>query len=371
MGSGNPAITQSLASTLEPPGESEFELTLLGPGYGESIVLHIGGGDWVVVDSCVNANGIPRSIEYLEGIGVDPERQVRLIVATHWHDDHIRGISALMSRCKNARFCCAAALATNEFLAAVRALENRHHSSTGSGVREMYRVFSELRERAGAATFAQANRRIFSSGPCEVWSLSPDDAAYQTFIQSVGTLVSGEGQSKNRVLEGASNSLSVVLWIGLGDIVALLGADLEKPGWVEILQSRERPIGKASVFKIPHHGSRNAHTPNVWQRMLDPEPLAVLTPWRRGKGALPTKEGVAQILSHTNRAYASAGHESPGPRARKRISAVERTIQGSGVSLRYLPMPDGAVRLRRSINGEKKWRVKTFGEACHLRDFFK
>ena len=38
-----------------PPGEDEFEVVLLGPGYGESIVLHVGYGGWIIVDSCINA----------------------------------------------------------------------------------------------------------------------------------------------------------------------------------------------------------------------------------------------------------------------------------------------------------------------------
>jgi len=31
-----------------PPGIAELELTLLGPGYGENIVLHVGNCGWVV-----------------------------------------------------------------------------------------------------------------------------------------------------------------------------------------------------------------------------------------------------------------------------------------------------------------------------------
>ncbi|MCY4165201.1 MAG: MBL fold metallo-hydrolase [Gammaproteobacteria bacterium] len=371
MGPGNAAAAQPLAAAEGPPGESEFELTLLGPGYGESIVLHIGGGDWLIVDSCVNAGGIPRAIEYLEGIGVDPGRQVKLIVATHWHDDHVRGIAELFTRCENARFCCAAALRTGEFLAAVQALESRHLSVAGSGVREMFGVFSELRKRTNMATFAQANRRIFSSGPCEIWSLSPSDAQYQSFVESVGTLVPVEGGGKRRVQASGPNSLSVVLWIRLGEAIVLLGADLEKPGWAEILKSRERPAEKASVFKIPHHGSRNAHEPGVWREMLDPAPVAALTPWRRGGASLPGKEDAERILSLTENAYASAGRDAATSSGRKRVSAVERTIRESGISLRHSAPPCGAVRLRRNRKGGAEWRATTLGAARHLREYFK
>ncbi len=105
-----------------PPGDDEFEVTLLGPGYGESMVLHIGGGAWIVVDSCGRAEA-PAALDYLQTIGLDPARVVVLIVATHWHDDHIRGMGRMVETCANAAFCCAIALCRGEFLEAVGALE--------------------------------------------------------------------------------------------------------------------------------------------------------------------------------------------------------------------------------------------------------
>jgi len=35
-----------------PPNNDEFELTVFGPGIGESIVLHIPGIGWALIDSC-------------------------------------------------------------------------------------------------------------------------------------------------------------------------------------------------------------------------------------------------------------------------------------------------------------------------------
>ena len=60
------------------PGQREFEITLLGPGYGESIVMHVGAGVWVLVDSCLDRNGRPRALQYLERIGVDPAEAVEI-----------------------------------------------------------------------------------------------------------------------------------------------------------------------------------------------------------------------------------------------------------------------------------------------------
>jgi metal-dependent hydrolase (beta-lactamase superfamily II) len=47
------------------------------------------------VDSCVvpGAQG-PVSADYLEKIGVDASA-VKAVVASHWHDDHVKGMSDL------------------------------------------------------------------------------------------------------------------------------------------------------------------------------------------------------------------------------------------------------------------------------------
>jgi hypothetical protein len=49
---------------------------LIGPGYGESIIVHLGDGEWMIVDSCVQRldQGNPQSaaVAYLREIGVDP-----------------------------------------------------------------------------------------------------------------------------------------------------------------------------------------------------------------------------------------------------------------------------------------------------------
>ena len=350
-----------------PPRGDEFEFTLLGPGYGESIALHIGGGAWVLVDSCLDEDGMPAALRYLEGIGVDPARAVVLVVATHWHDDHIRGMARTLEACGKAVFCCAAALCQNEFLSIVGALEERRFCVAGSGAREIHGVFTRLRETVSQPTFAVANRLVFACGPCKIWALSPDDMAFQSFLQSIGRLVPDAGQAKTRMRTLSPNATAVVLWVDVEDVAVLLGADMEKRGWAAILQSGERPAGKASAFKVPHHGSANADEPGVWQRMLDADPVAVLTPWRRGNRSLPSQSDMRRILSCTQKAYATANPmATAGARRGGRSQAVARTIRESGVQLRDLATTLSAVRLRRPFGLQAQWRIQTIGSACHL-----
>ena len=360
-----------MTQTEKPPRKAELELTLLGPGYGESIVLHVGDGFWVLVDSCVDKDGTPRALRYLESIGVDPAEAVVLIVATHWHDDHIRGIANLVEVCHQATFCCASVLCQKEFLTAIHALEGHQFSVGGSGLREIHDVISRLVQVASKPAVALANRRIFVQGACEIWSLSPNDSTFQAFLSSIGSLVPSKGQSKRRIPDLSPNEVAVALWVKVEDLSVLLGSDLEKQSWIQILQNRARPSGKASAFKVPHHGSENAHEPGVWKQMLDSKPVAVLTPWHRGGNNLPSQQDVRRILSCTTNAYSTAKIDSSTQAPVSRSNMVKRTIRESGVKLRRVAMSTGAVRLRHLLGSRTGWKVETFGPACHLKEFAK
>lgn len=347
----------------EPPRSDEFELTLMGSGYGESIVSHIGGGVWVVVDSCLRADGEPQPLSYLAGLGVSAEA-VSLIVATHWHDDHIGGLSRLVERCKQARFVCSAALAEREFLGIVASLDDGSvQKGIKSGVREMRRVFSLLNDRR-VPHRAMANQRIFQAGECEVWSLSPGHQTFNRFLKSLAEQIPRVGEAKGHVLSLSPNEVSVALWLRAGDVVALLGGDLERDGWRQILASEARPAARASAFKVPHHGSQNADEPAVWEELLVRDPVAALTPWNLGGRSLPLPRDVERIVSYTSRAYATGLRRAPS--RTKRPPMVERELRQRGGAPTRTEARHGLVRLRRSLKGCCDWRVETFGAAIRL-----
>ena len=61
------------------PGADTFEVSIFGPGKGEAVAVHLGGGDWLTVDSCIEQETkVHPVLRYFEGIGVDPSSQVNL-----------------------------------------------------------------------------------------------------------------------------------------------------------------------------------------------------------------------------------------------------------------------------------------------------
>ena len=349
------------------PCPDEVEVTLLGPGYGESVLVHIGQGQWIIVDSCITDAGEPQALEYLLSLNVDPAVAVTLIVATHWHDDHIRGMAKLVDACPDAEFSCAAALRQGEFLGAIHALNRRGAFAATSGVRELHTVFRSLAERGRSPHFAIADRRLRATGAAEIWSLSPHNAEFVRFLRSIATLFPQEGQTNFRVPDVSPNHLAVVLWVQVQDVAVLLGADLERAGWVQILDSPGRVQTGATAFKVPHHGAASAYEPRVWRELLDPNPVAVLTPWRRGGHVLPSPEDVRCLLGATNNAFVTSAVGRTG-RPRRRDRAIERSIREANIRLRRITPQRCALRLRRHTHPRAVWSVERFGDASHLAD---
>lgn len=86
-----------------------------------------------------------------------------------------------------------------------------------------------------------------------------------------------EKETKRRAAAISPNDASVAIYSLInGEHAILLGADLEETphkGWSNVLLVKQSLDVKAKVFKIPHHGSKNAHHQDVWARLLEEKPI--------------------------------------------------------------------------------------------------
>ena len=64
------------AEELPPPATDEIEVTLLGRGVGECVIVHLLNDEWLIVDTFCE-NGSPAALGYLESIGVDKANMVK------------------------------------------------------------------------------------------------------------------------------------------------------------------------------------------------------------------------------------------------------------------------------------------------------
>ncbi|WP_084627184.1 MBL fold metallo-hydrolase [Mesorhizobium sp. LSHC422A00] len=349
-----------------------------GAGFGESSAVHVGGGKWIIVDSCIDrTTKKPAALAYLASIGVDVALAVELIIITHWHDDHIRGLSEVVGQCKAARVGLSAAFTEDEFLNFVELFGRSKNSIVSSGVDEISAAVNTLKRSGRKVTAITAAKRLLQRPSVdglpevEVWGLSPSDAQFGLAMAHIASQLPKVMSPKRRVPEPEHNDLSVATWIRVGNQAILLGADLEEVGrpdlgWSAVLADPGRPPGKAILFKIPHHGSSNGHHDGVWSEMLFSEPTAMLTPYSKGWG-LPRDTDVDRILGYAPQSYTTATL-SPSKLRRYRPRAVEKTISEVAQRITAALTPAGFVRARFTPPGAQV-SIALSGNACHLADY--
>jgi len=361
-----------LRQRTDHPADDEIEVSVFGPGYGEAVLLHIGAGQWVAIDSCIDPidPSVVVPLKYLHDLGVDCAANVPCIVATHWHDDHIRGLSSLLGACKSARFCCASAFTRKDFLSFALANATADPSALGNATNEIataFRLLESDRERLRYVGIDRLlHRSPFNLG-IELHSLSPSDERMGEFLVRIASMLPEAGHARTRAPDHQPNDVAVALLLSLPGGSVLLGADLEETpggGWTAIVEHAECLNGRASVFKVAHHGSLNGHCDAVWDDVLTDEPVAVLTPWQRGNGSLPQQRDVVRILERTPHAYSTATPISLS--STRRENAVERQLRLHGIKVRLAHPRIGHVRIRRRL-GEEQWRVDIDGTAVHLK----
>ena len=357
-----------------PPRADEIEVSLFGPGFGESVVLHVGDNHWGVVDSCKNPDTRRAvALDYLEAIGVNIASDVKLVVASHWHDDHIDNLSQLYDRAEGAAFACTSAFGSKDFREILGNFTGARALAGGSGVDEFCAILGEIQRRKAANCLANfqvagANTLLWEKYPgpsVVIRALSPsvqDEIAALIRLQPQKILQTNA--AKRRVPDIQPNDASVVLSVRVRDTLVLLSADLEtvadnQRGWRAVVAAWNPAAGRHHYFKIPHHGSSNAHYDPIWTDMLVPDVHAGLTPFRH---ILPRDEDLQRIRGLTHNAFITAPRRVG--RFRTRNPTVDRIIRGMTRTVWTYPASFGQVRCRCAISSRGSWRYELFGNAA-------
>lgn len=348
-----------------PPAADEIEVTLFGPGYGEAIAVHLGDGAWLLVDSCINPdNKVPASAHYLESIGVE-QHQVHTIVASHWHDDHVRGISQLTNKYPSANLVISAVFNEKEASTFLSAYSGDSSSGLARGAKELFSAVKSRDNIFYAHHKSIVIQDTFNQLPVMVTALSPLQAAFGRSIAHLAQYLPIKGKAIGHALDLPENLEAIVLHIDLGDDAILLGSDLLEHanfGWSAVLADQWSGNRRAATaYKVAHHGSNSGDCQGIWTALLGPDPIACLTPWILAGNRLPTIVDIQRVKENAKHAYtASAASRSPQMDSRdlKRLKDI-----GKNVSL--VDSGFGAVQLRKQI-GAQSWGVRTFGAAQQL-----
>lgn len=313
-----------------------------GRGVGECTLVRLPDDTWIVIDSFIDG-GVPVAKSFLESRDVSLD-SVKLICLSHWHDDHVKGSAELVRSCGHAEVAVPLVMVKDEFKAFLGAREIISDSAFSSGVTELYGILTALRERGKVPKRCAANKVLWRSAGGEVECLSPSDADINEFLAAIPQWsqtfdIAGRIPAPNR------NDTSVALVVASDDVMAIFGADLEirksDSGWQAVCEQAWQGRGQAGFFKIPHHGSPNAHYEPCWDDILEANVLAVLSPYGRGPTKRPSEADILRIKQRTHLAFSSCllGWRKPVGLHR----SVEKTLADSGIQIWEEPKNSGVV----------------------------
>lgn len=340
------------------PTHNQIEVTLLGPGYGECVLLHY-GGDWLIVDSCKHLNQGPAAIKYLNLIGA-PLSQVKQVACTHWHDDHCGGLSEMYRQTPNADLIISAALEKKEFIQLIQAFAIETKNDGTSGLDEIYKTFKIAKERDKRPVFARSDQLLWRSddSKSELYSLSPCDGMITESMISIARLMP-QNWDIQRPIVAKDNHVSIAMIFKAGNHSILLGSDLEETGktkgWSTIITGNRRPLVKCSLYKVAHHGSETGEHPGIWRDLLVPHPTSIVTPFSKLKDPLPRKTDRERIRKNSSDSYLTTDVIA---KRIKRSGAIAKLAAPR--KLQILHPQIGAIRCRLDVDSPKsEWMIET------------
>jgi beta-lactamase superfamily II metal-dependent hydrolase len=354
------------------PASDEYEVTIMGPGHGESVIVHLGNGDWLIIDSCIDSldgNRLAAPLKYLQAIGVKVEDAVKYIIISHWDDDHFKGIADVLEACPNAVFVASDVFSESKFSCFVEAVAVGARYAEGGNVDNMSRVLRLLQDRGKAITRAVPARQLCTTPLIRSWS--PSDLDSQYFLENIVQMHPKAGEEYRKAIWGSPNLTSIVISIEWADSSVLLCADMEhtnhaQRGWNAVVSEIEKiGMSKADMVKVPHHGSKTGHHEPMWNQLLTDKPISLIAPF--GKGALktrpPTSSDISRISRKSSQVYLSARHKTLN-RPRMDVE-VQRSIREGLISLTSQKTEMGIVRHRRLP--QQNWRYELFGAAYKVK----
>lgn len=346
------------------PKPDEIEVSVFGPGFGECIVIHIGSGKWAIIDSCIAGGEEPASLVYLQELGVSLETDIISVSASHWHDDHVRGLAKTVEACKAAKLSFGAAFNSEEFIAYLMANDTKLLKRLGKGGTELLNCLEIINQTGRKAKAVLENTVIFDCDHgfldhgqrVELRALSPTNKQYGGFLKLIGSQIPvREWKPRAKIKDPSRNSLSIAMLLTIGEQGVLLGADLEQEndpqlGWNAIVENRAGRRPRSHIFKIPHHGSHSAHNEEVWRGLVTKTPWSIVTPWLLGGKSLPKASDIQRLKSFTNKCYITSTNI---PALKERYGNDFGQIGKSGKDLNTSISSRGRVTLRWSAKEKK------------------
>jgi hypothetical protein len=292
------------------PTDDVIEITAFGPGLGESIVLHLPGFGWGVIDSCV-FRGVCLPLDYLRALNVS---LLNFVFLSHPHQDHYLGMDELLDAFPSIEM---VGRYHGNSIEELKRFWLRQDVANGTEVSEsLAKVFNALKRAAdrGASyqklsenvTFQKQGIAAGGSFASKIVALSPSAMSEEVYTETLQRCIPRVGKRMKPLKITDRNLIASAPWISVNDTTILLGSDVEKgtlrqTGWKGIVSSPHCPDLKIGIIKVAHHGSSGAHHQEAWSKHRQKNPISLVTPFVQGKHALPGIGDMRRIKEHSQK----------------------------------------------------------------------
>ena len=278
---------------LEPPTD-DLLLVVLGPGFGESVVVGWPPDKWLVIDSFQRkgtSSTVHPALELLERFRALADA----VVLTHPHIDHTNGLAELIERLKP------------DGLVGWwpdTSVTDKWNTNNGG-----------LSARRGAAEQAiAAIDRTWRESPGSRWELGESAAPLKRAGATISALtpLSATLDRAVRLKSPDMNELSTAILFEWEDVSLILGGDLvNRRGWDGLATLHgQGAFANTEGMKVAHHGSAEAQHSIALGMPPPTDRVFLATPYNRGRKVPDYRPGadVSRLLKVTNRLLISAHH---------------------------------------------------------------
>jgi len=279
----------------------ELNVFVIGPGYGEVIVVDLPGPGWIVIDGAGRSPGgraeFPAHTLLEQHLGDD---FIAAMLLTHPHRDHYRGMRELIDHellgPRLRRLGCVARLVEGDASSDSHAADVRN--DVGGARALLERIHSWWASHPEGRLSLVRGPLDLPELEVQVEVLAPNQETIDTFLEPHG---------RGRRLRNRANDLSVVLELGFGEGRYLFTGDLSAAQW-EPLVCESPHLHEHDLLKLPHHGSEQDQAQELLRARSDKSRTWVLTPFNRGSrpSRPPTHSGLASLLDHNSPLHLTA-----------------------------------------------------------------
>ena len=297
---------------------NRLSIHVIGPRYGESIVLALPDGGVGVIDSFASGmHGNHPVVTFLK-TRYPQLTELRFFAVTHPHADHCMRVAEILEAFAPKEvwiyrpFPLSLAQDYYKALADLNSgdeVEKAIGLPVGSVALSLLQFERKVRKpiKSGILPYRPfATGRIVElcGGAVKVHFLTPGEQhqyLYADQIKNALKAITKDGKAVGdlkRLTVPDHNLASAGVLVEYGKSRALLMSDAEESLWEEWLKSSPATNAWKPVqfLKAAHHGSGNGHHSRLYAEIADPAvTVAVVTPFNHGDVCLPSKEGILAI----------------------------------------------------------------------------